>query len=205
MRRIFLLISTIVFISNSLSGQSFNSEYHSMYSDIKAHKVGDIITVLIVENANAINESKIDNSSQSNVGTQGSVDGNLTKFLPVFGAKSALSQSHKGSADARQQNRLTGKISATIVENNDGMLKIKGSRFLDVNGETNIMKVEGLIRLRDINADNTVYSYNIADAKISYKKSGLVNKIAKPGSFQRWTTWLIGIGLMVLSVYGAVS
>jgi flagellar L-ring protein precursor FlgH len=85
------------------------------------------------------------------------------------------------------------------------MLKIKGSRFLDVNGETNIMKVEGLIRLRDINADNTVYSYNIADAKISYKKSGLVNKIAKPGSFQRWTTWLIGIGLMVLSVYGAVS
>jgi len=205
MRRIFLLISTVVFISNSLSGQSFNSEYHSMYSDIKAHKVGDIITILIVENANAINESKIDNSSQSNVGTQGSVDGNLTKFLPVFGAKSALFQSHKGSADARQQNKLTGKISATIVENNDGMLKIKGSRFLDVNGETNIMKVEGLVRLRDINADNTVYSYNIADAKISYKKSGLVNKIAKPGSFQRWTTWLIGIGLMVLSVYGAIS
>lgn len=205
MRRIFLFISAIVFISNNLFGQSFYGKNHSMYSDIKAHKVGDIITVLIVENANAINESKINNSSQSDVGTQGSVDGNLTKFLPVFGAKSALSQSHKGSADARQQNRLTGKISATIVENNDGVLKIKGSRFLDVNGETNIMKVEGLIRLRDINADNTVYSYNIADAKISYKKSGLSNKIAKPGSFQRWTTWLIGVGLIVLSVYGAVS
>jgi len=205
MRQIFLLLSTIVFISNNLFGQSFYGENHSMYSDIKANKVGDIITVLIVENANAINESKINNSSQSDVGTQGSVDGNLTKFLPVFGAKSALSQSHKGSADARQQNRLTGKISATIVENNDGVLKIKGSRFLDVNGETNIMKVEGLIRLRDINADNTVYSYNIADAKISYKKSGLSNKIAKPGSFQRWTTWLIGVGLIVLSVYGAVS
>lgn len=205
MKRIFLLISISVFFGHNLIGQFLYSDNQSIYSDIKAHKVGDIITVLIVESANASNESKRSSSSKSDVGAQGAVEGNLSKFLPMFGASSALSNSHNGSEDAQQKNKLTGKISAVIIENNGGLLKIRGSRILDVNGETNLMKVEGLIRIRDINADNTVYSYNIADAKISYTKSGLMNKIAKPGSFQKWTTWLLGVGLVIISVYGAVS
>jgi len=206
MRRVFLLISIIGFSGHNLIGQFLYSDNQSIYSDIKAHKVGDIITVLIVEDANASNESKRSSSSKSDVGAQGAVEGNLSKFLPMFGASSALSSSHNGSEDARQKNKLTGKISATIIKNKDnGVLKIRGSRVLDVNGETNVMKVEGLIRIRDISADNTVYSYNVADAKISYIKSGLANKVAKPGSIQRLTTWLLGVGLVVISVYGMIS
>jgi len=206
MRQIFLLISIIILICHNLMGQFFYSENQSIYSDIKAHNVGDIITVLIVESANASRESEINKSSGSNVAAEGDIKGNLTKYLPIFGASSALSSSHSGSEDTKQNDRLTGKITATIIEKDDnGMLKIRGSRILEINGETNLMEVEGLIRLRDINTDNTVYSYNIADAKIIYKKSGLVNKIAKPGSIQRWTTWLIGVGLLALSVYGVVS
>ncbi|MCK4689668.1 MAG: flagellar basal body L-ring protein FlgH, partial [Candidatus Marinimicrobia bacterium] len=86
MRQIFLLISIIILICHNLMGQFFYSENQSIYSDIKAHNVGDIITVLIVESANASRESKINSSSGSNVATEGAIKGNLTKFLPIFGA-----------------------------------------------------------------------------------------------------------------------
>ncbi len=209
MKHIFLLLSAVILTGHSLTGQFFNDENRSIYSDIKAHNVGDVVTVLIVETANASRESKINSSSKTDVDVNGSVTGdlgNLTKFLPIFGASSKLANSHDGSEGTQQKEKLTGKISARIVEKTkEGMLKIEGERTVEVNGETNLMKLTGLIRARDIKPDNIVYSYNIADAKIIYKKSGFRNKIAKPGTFQRWGTWLVGIGLIILSVYGSIS
>ena len=82
------------------------------------------------------------------------------------------------------------------------MLKIQGEKLVEVNGERNIMKIEGYIRPRDIQENNTVYSYNIANAKIIYRKAGIKNKLVKPGTFQRLITWGLGIGLIVISVLG---
>ena len=206
MKFIFLLFSAVILTGHSLIGQFCDDENRSIYSDIKAHNVGDVVTVLIVETANASRESKINSSSETDVTADGSVTGNLSKFLPIFGASSTLANSHDGSEGTQQKEKLTGKISARIVEKTkEGMLKIEGERTIEVNGETNLMKLVGLIRPRDIKSNNIVYSYNIADAKIIYKKGGFRNKIAKPGTFQRWGTWLVGIGLIILSVYGSIS
>ena len=196
-----LLISLF---SGSLLAQNFNGAAYSLYSDIKAHKVGDIITVLIVESSNASRESKSSNSSSSEIGADASVKGNLTGFLPLFGASSALSNAQSGRNDTEQKDRLTGKISATIVEEiSNGMVRIEGERLVNVNGENNLMKVEGKVRTRDIKSDNTVFSYNIAEAKIIYEQTGLENKIAKPGFFQKAGTWILGAGLLALAVTGA--
>ncbi len=186
-----------------LLAQSMNTHANSLYADVKAHNVGDVVMVLVSETANAAQESKVNNSSKSSVSANGGVTGNLTSFLPLFGASTDLANTHNGSAGVQQKEQLTGKITATIVEILDnGMLKIEGDRIVEVNGEKNRMHLEGLVRSRDIGTDNTVYSYNIANAKIIYKKDNFGAKIAKPGKIQRLTTLTVALGLMGLAIAG---
>jgi len=84
------------------------------------------------------------------------------------------------------------------------MVKITGERSLEVNGETNIMKIEGFVRLRDIGTDNRIYSYNLANAKIVYRKDGIKNKLVKPGTIHRVGNWLLGVGLVVVAITGVL-
>ena len=175
-----------------------------MYADVKAYKVGDLITVLIVETSNASRESKVNSSSQAGMALDGGVTGSLTTFLPLFGASSSTSNSVDGSEGTEQKDRLTGKISATIVEETEsGMFHIQGKRIISVNGEKNTIEIDGYIRDRDISTDNTIYSYNVANANIVYSKGGVVEKFIQPQKIQKWMTWGVGLGLIGLAFAGA--
>ncbi|MCP4708612.1 MAG: flagellar basal body L-ring protein FlgH, partial [Planctomycetes bacterium] len=113
----------------------------------------------------------------------------------------SIDNSHNGTEGTEQKERLTGKITATIVEQNPGgLLRIEGERIVEVNGEENLMRLSGLVRSKDIRSDNSLYSYNVADANITYRKTGLVNKMAKPGKIQRLGTWLLGTGLIIAAI-----
>jgi flagellar L-ring protein precursor FlgH len=172
----------------------------SLFTDVKAFAVGDIVSVIIVETANATRESRSNNSSSTDLNAGGSVSGNLTDFLPAFGASSSFNNSFDGQEGTEQSERLTGRISVRIAEKTDtGMLRIHGEREVGVNGENNLMELEGFIRPRDIMANNTVYSYNIADARITYKKSGLVNSVVAPGTLSTIFTSVLGVALFAVA------
>jgi len=86
---------------------------------------------------------------------------------------------------------LRGKMSAQIVDIlPNGNLKIEGKRTVEINGEEQTTILTGVVRPRDILSDNTVYSYLIADASISYRGRGMVNDAAKPGILSRFINWL---------------
>ncbi len=203
-----LLIYLIGFVSIGLFGQSMNIGT-SLYSDHKARQTGDVITVLIVENANASQESKINSSTTTTSSVDGSVSGQFgsgTGFLPLFSASGNLGGRHDGIAKTSQQDQLLGKLSVTITEvTPGGLFRIHGKRTVEVNGEKNLMELDGTVRPRDIRSDNTVYSYKIADAQIRYKKSGLANKIMKPGTMKRWTTTVLALGLLGLAFAGGLK
>jgi flagellar L-ring protein precursor FlgH len=205
MKNIICILGVLIGILSSLRAQFLYDDHVSIFSDVKAHAIGDVVTVLVVENANASRESKVNSSGSSNLAANGSVTGTLTDYLPVFGLSNSLSSSHDGSEGTEQKDKLTGKISARIVEiSATGMIKIRGERTVEVNGETNVMQIEGSVRPRDIATDNTIYSYKLADAKVIYRKSGIQNKLFKPGAFQRATNWLIGVGLVVVAITGVL-
>ena len=64
---------------------------------------------------------------------------------------------------------------------NNGNLIIKGSKSVVINGEEEQTSLEGSVRPQDVGANNTVYSNNIADAKISYKGKGDIATASKVG------------------------
>ena len=196
----------LVVMSSFLLGQMEDFSVTSFYSDIKAHKVGDLITVHIIESSNASRESKVNSSSSTDMSMDGSVAGTLTDYLPLFGAASKISNILDGSEGTEQKDQLTGRISVTIMEETEnGMFFIKGKRILEVNGEMNTIQLEGYIRERDISTDNTVFSYNIANAEIIYRKGGTLENVVNPRKMQKWLTWGVGLGLVGLAFIGPIA
>ena len=196
----FCLLLGMNFSQNSLYASK------SMFNDIKGHDVGDVITVLIAEMSNASRESTAKLSTNSQMGADGSVSGNLSSFIPLFGMAANVSESHDDDEGTSQTEMVTGKITATITEKNaNGLLKIEGSRKVNVNGETNIMEISGFVRNRDITSQNTVYSYYIANADITYKKSGLVNKISNGTKVRKTIISVVAIAILARSISGYLN
>lgn len=194
MRTIILILGLIAF--------SMAQGIPSLYSDIKAHQVGDVLSVIIVENANASRQSKSDSKLSSEIGMDAKSSGNIADFLPVFGGSGSFNSRHQGQDGTAQSDRLTGRISVRIVEQTEnGMFKIQGERKLNVNGEENLMKLEGFVRPRDITSANTVYSYNVADARITYRKSGLGQSFLKTRTITKVFSFALA-GLMVAASTG---
>ena len=196
----------LIVMSSFLLGQMEDFSVTSIYSDIKAHNVGDLITVHIIESSNASRESKVKSSSSTDMSMDGSVAGTLTDYLPLFGAASKISNILDGSEGTEQKDQLTGRISVTIMEETEnGMFFIKGKRILEVNGEMNTIQLEGYIRERDISTNNTVFSYNIANAEIIYRKGGTLENVVNPRKVQKWLTWGVGLGLVGLAFIGPIA
>jgi len=204
--RIFSVFLITVLVSfNQLQAQSqpLAGDLRSLYSDLKALEVGDIVTVLIMENAQARQNAKSNTSSKAEAGADSKVTGTLTKYLPLFGAASSLNSALSGSEGTEQNETLSAKITARVIEkNSQGLLHIKGERTLEVNGRKNLLRLEGWVRPRDILADNTVYSYNLADAKITYRKAGVSGALFKPGTLQRWGNYALLGAIIAAAMLG---
>jgi flagellar L-ring protein precursor FlgH len=72
----------------------------------------------------------------------------------------------------------------------NGNLVINGSRSITINGEEQTLKISGVVRPSDIMADNSVYSFNISDAKIILQGEGSLTSVQEPGWLTKVFHWL---------------
>jgi len=164
----------------------------SLYGDKKAKKIDDVITILVIEDAQALNKTKTGTSNSTNVGLEtGASRTGLMRFLPNWNFSGKNNVDFNGNGETSRQGQLKAKVTARVVEVHDnGNLLIQGSKMVEINNEKETIHVSGIIRPEDICADNTIYSFNIADAKITYTGDGVTNEAQKPGIFTRFFTWL---------------
>jgi flagellar L-ring protein FlgH len=168
-----------------------------LFINPKARRVGDIVTIKIVES------SKASNNASTNSGRDSSLSLGLTNFLGLennytsnqwmnpFG-KIAGSGTTKftGAGGTSRSGDLNADITTRVVGVlPSGNLAISGSRQIIVNNETQLIVVSGVIRSRDISSENVVLSTFISDAKISYSGSGIVNDQQRKG----WLSNLIDV------------
>ncbi len=182
----------LLMVNPSGSGLMANDSgpYASMFSDIKARKVGDILTVEIIEVSSARSQArtKTENEHESNFSNQATGD---FDFLPLFNIGSSVSNEYSGEGKTSRQGNLRAKITATIMEIDEaGNYLIEGSRTVDINGERQITTLTGTVRPQDITADNIVYSYNISNAEITYSGKGMITSAHKPGIITRILNWI---------------
>ena len=72
----------------------------------------------------------------------------------------------------------------------NGNLVLTGSREVLINNENQVIQLSGVVRPRDISADNQVLSTYIADARISYSGKGVVNQ-------RQQTGWLSNLMMLI--------
>ncbi len=152
----------------------------SLYADPIARQAGDVLTVILAEETAAQRESGYDARSSAGLGGSASVEG--PSLSSRFGADTEFSKSASTSNQTVQSDLLQGTLTARVTEVDEaGNLIVEGERRLNVNGVTHVMYVSGIVRPLDVRYDNTVLSYQIANAEVEYRRAGLSRRFFSPG------------------------
>lgn len=152
----------------------------SLYSDVKASQVGDIITIILTENISGSSTADARKSSNANGSASGSVSGNFIPFEPTFGSGARVDYGSDERNLSNQRQLLQGMMSVQIVEVTPlGDLLVEGTRMTEINGESHRMELTGTIRSKDVDSQNRVLSYRVANANISYQQEGGIRDITK--------------------------
>ena len=161
-------------------GSLFSDQAPNYYTDVRAFRVGDIVTINVVENARASKRAKSKLQRDSTVGAgltsllgyQTSL-GLKGEFEPQTALDLEYQSKYKGEGQTERTDTMTAQISARIIQVlPNGHMVIRGSREVTVNYETQIIVLQGVVRPEDISPDNTVQSSYIADARIDYIGDG---------------------------------
>lgn len=191
-KRILILLAALLLLPFSLKvrGQDFGKG-QSLFSDIKAHKVGDVLTVLITEQNRASNQVETKTEKSTQTSTSGGPGLGSLDFIPLFGAKADNSNKFDGKGENVRAGNIKARISVTVVAvKENGDLIIEGHRIIGINGDQEAIYVSGIARSKDITPDNTIESHLIADAEISYTGKGNATSGSRPGFFTRLLNWI---------------
>ena len=167
----------------------------SMFADKKAHRVGDIVTVVIQENNGT---SRNNNTTSSR--TSG-INASISSFLYPAGASGLLTKNGKlpamsmtgantfnGGGTIANQETIAAQIAVKVIDVlPNGNLVLEGRRQTAFSGEKLEAVLRGTVRCDDVTSTNTVFSFNIADASIQYISHGALSDNQRRGWFT--TVW----------------
>jgi flagellar L-ring protein precursor FlgH len=192
------IIVSAAFAALLATGAQAQSLWHDdisrpMFADKRGTGIGDILTIVVQENttANKNNETKTEQSS--------SLSAAITSFLFSPGASKLLTQGgqlpamaynsdhkHDGSGAINDSESIVAHIAVTITDVlPNGNLVVEGKRETSFSGENQTIILRGMVRSDDVAADNTVLSYNVADATIQIIGKGTVTDSQNKGWFNR--------------------
>ena len=169
------------------NGAIFQSEtYVALTTGSRASVIGDVLTVVLVENFNASKSNSATSSRTGDVGLTPPTTGPLNLIKPSD-VKASGNQSFKGKGEASQSNALSGEISVTVAAvYPNGTMLVRGEKLLTLNRGDEHVQLSGLVRVSDITSDNKVLSSRVADARIRYIGKGEVARASKQGWLQRF-------------------
>jgi len=160
------------------------SQGMALYEDIKARRVGDMITIVLSEQTNASKSASTSTSKDNSVdvtnptlmGLPAVINTTLLSNRPTT-LESSLdsSKSFTGEGDSAQSNQLTGSVTALVTAVlPNGYLRIEGEKNISINQGDEYVRIKGIIRPVDIRSNNSVSSMQVANAEISYGGNGVV-------------------------------
>ena len=165
-----------------------------LFTDHKARCVNDIVTILITESSKAkkVAKTSLGRESDAKLGISGllGLENALPRFVPEMNMDTMIGGSMKndfsGSGQTERSGELVATMTALVVEvMPNGNLVVEGRRMVRVNNEEEELVLRGVIRPRDVSAQNTIPSSLIADAKIYFSGRGVLADKQKPGWLSR--------------------
>jgi flagellar L-ring protein FlgH len=161
-----------------------------LFADLKARRVGDVLTIRLTESTNASKNAVTKTSKTTAVANTGpTVFGRTITAagVPILNTSMNGADSFDGEGSSTQSNSLAGSLTVTVTDvQANGNLVVQGDKSLKLNQGDEFVHIAGVIRPADIATDNTVTSDKIADAHISYSGKGVINSSNKTGWLARF-------------------
>ncbi len=162
----------------------------SLFEDTKAHRVGDIITIILQESTNASKSANTTTAKDSEISLAApTIFGRGVGWRSdseILSASVDAERDFSGTGDSAQSNSLSGYISVTVVEVlRNRNLVVRGEKLLTLNQGSEHVRVSGIIRATDISPDNTVLSSQLANARFVYGGQGVIAEANTKGWLQR--------------------
>ena len=161
------------------------NNYRALTSDDRAYRVGESLVILVVESTRA------ESSAATGVSKGVGISADASDSHNSIGVALGLSGSGDGNGQTVRKGMATTQVSAVIekvLPNN--MVEIEANHNLIVNGESQTIKLTGLVRVRDIGENNTLMSNRIANAKIEIQGVGDVSDAQEQSIFYKVFSWL---------------
>lgn len=161
----------------------------SFFKDQRARQIGDLVTVKVnfKDSADIANETKRSRSNSDAMGVPSlfGYEAQIPKALPNAKAASLVSTSSTmasdGAGSVKRAETLATNVAAVVTQIlPNGNMVIEGKQEVRVNFEVRELVVGGVIRPEDIEADNTVESMKIAEARIAYGGRGQITDVQQP-------------------------
>ena len=164
-----------------------------LFEDRRAARVGDLITVTLAERTNATKQANTSTERES------TLTGGLTNSsgLPVGGLKglnieAGVQNDFSGTGSSAANNTFNGTITVTVIEVfANGNLLVSGEKMLSINQGNEFIRFSGVVNPVHLSASNTVQSTQVADARMEYKGSGIVDEANTMGWMQRFFTAIL--------------
>ena len=162
----------------------------ALFENSTARRVGDIVTIRLVESTAASKSSSTTTSKKTSVSLPGptllgrpvTVNG-----TPILENSINGDNSFDGKGDSAQSNQLTGDITVAVVRRlSNGNLAVRGQKWIGINTGREYIRIQGVIRPIDIQPDNSIESTKVGNASISYGGKGAVASASSPGLLARF-------------------
>jgi flagellar L-ring protein precursor FlgH len=160
-----------------------------MFADKRATGVGDIITIVVSETSSATknNETKTQKQSSWSAAISSFLFPGFAQYKGTTPAVDYTSNlKHDGSGAINNSETIVAQVAVKVIDVlPNRCLVIEGKRETSFSDEKQTITLHGVIRPEDVTSDNTVMSYNVADATIQMKGKGTVTDSQSKGWFTR--------------------
>lgn len=163
----------------------FSSNAKGFFKDQRAHKIGDILTVIVTidDQAQISNQTAAKRTSSNEAGLGGALgslfNAAIPSVEPSIETNSGINNSGAGSVNRSES--IETQVAAVVTQVlPNGNLVIEGRQEVRVNFEARDLIVAGIVRPEDIGSDNTIPSAKIAEARISYGGRGQITDVQQP-------------------------
>lgn len=157
--------------------------YAPLYYGNRAARVGDLVTVVLVE------RTRTTKSTDGSTNRSGSIGLSLPDFIGIDDEDLNASggSSFNGSGDASQASSIRADLTVTIAEvRPNGTALVRGEKLMELSQGEEWVQLSGIIRLADIDSDNRIPSIRVADARITYSGAGSVQRASREGWLSRF-------------------
>jgi flagellar L-ring protein precursor FlgH len=179
----FLLLAGVPAMAESLYQEN---SYRPLAGDNKAFRIGDVVTVQVLENSSATTNADTTTRRKNGI----NADLSLTRNPTITGGIN-VGGDFDGGGRTQRASRLLAQLTVAVTEIlPNGDLRIAGEQALLVNGEQQSVKLEGRVRPLDISDGNVVVSSRLSEAKITYVGEGDLSDRQRRSWWRSVVDWL---------------